>query len=95
MVAQRICLEDEGAQLLPAATTAGVQPQVTTEVEAEAGEGHLVDMTSTEEVLEVVGIVEVVVVVVIAGVLLAPLASLRRMFNLKYLLDCRPPSCRN
>lgn len=94
MVAQRIGLEDEGAQLLPAATTAGALPQVTTEVEAEAAEGHLVDMTSTEVVKEEVAFVEEAVVV-IAVVPLVPLASSRKMFNPKYHLDSRAPSSRN
>jgi hypothetical protein len=65
---------------------------VTTEVEAEAAEGHLVDMTSTEVV---VGTVEEAVVVVIAVVPLALLASLRKMFNPKYLPDFLAPSSRS
>lgn len=96
MVAQRICLEDEGVQLLPAATTAVVVPQVTTgaeAVEAAAEVVHLVDLTSTEEdLLEVVGSVEEAAVVVAED---PPVASSRKTFNLRSLLASLAPSSRN
>lgn len=83
---------DEEVQLLPAAKIAGAQPQVTTEVE----EGHLADMISREVVVEVVATVEEAVVVVVNVVVpLAPLASSRKIFHPKFLLDSRAPSSRN